>query len=1206
MKPTIRSLCSTISAPNYVVFSTIVFILLFQSYIAMPTSVYAKSFNVAQYSEDGIFLRQADEHGVLLDLNLSRVEIEDVEINGEAMHQVAVPGVFVPNNAGEPNLPGMTCSVAVPRGSQIRARLLERSMVDFDDVNICPAPKIKRDSDRSPLEFFKDPLIYEGNAFYPEKEFLTSEVRRIRGVDMVIIAFNPFRWNPVTKKLHFYHHLSLKLEFIGGDGHFGEDRLRNRYFEPILRQHLINYDSLPTIDFDSRVNGTRAGECEYMIIVPDDPDFISWANVLKAWRMKEGIITEVFPLSTVGSTAVEIENYINNAYNTWSNPPIAVLLMSDYPNSGKAYGITSPMYSGSYGSFISDNVYADVDEDELPDINFARMTAQNAAHLETMVNKIINYESNPVMDTSFYNKPVSAGGWQSDRWFIICADIVFGFWDTVLNKNPTREYAGYSGTPSSWSTNSNTYMLVDYFGESGLGYIPNTPSHLSEWSANATRLQNDINAGTFMVMHRDHGGTDGWSDPAFTTSHLNGLTNSGSSLPFVFSINCLTGKFNISSECFVEEFHRMEGGALGLIGATEVSYSFVNDTYVFGMMDSMWPQFDPGNNFDPLNVGPQNMRPGFASVSGKHYLEASNWPYNPSNKRDTHALFHMHGDAFMTLYSEVPQNLLISHAAVILSGTTTFSVNAPAGTLIALSVDGILIGRAESNGGATVITFPAQLPPSQVLITATKVNYKRYTSLVDVIPPDGPYVIYDSCVIDDGSGNGNGLADYNETVSLDFTVKNVGNETASNTSVTISQTAGTAVTLSDGSEYFGNISSNSTKTLSGAFSMDLSAFCVDNEVLTFLVTVEDGSKETWQSYFSITLHAPVIEVLNVTVDDTAGNNNNRLDPAETATVNVEIKNTGSCSAHSVTAILTSPTFGMSIDQGTSPVGDITSNETKLISFVVTASESVSSGSMAAFDLICQGAGGRTDTANFQLQVGNIYALLYEPDGEPVTGDKIAAKLGSYSRSFDKLTFLPADISQYNVIFVFLGIYSHGNHQLTADEGNRLAAYLDAGGKLYMEGGDTWHYDTQTAVHPYFNINTTSDGSSDLGTVYGVVGTIFQGLSFNYTGNNGWIDRLVPLNGAFTALRNTNPEYDVMICYDNGVYKTIGASLQLGGLDGPQQDALLERLFTFFDIRFQDVPELSVSGIIVVLLVFSFFLMFYYRRTRKALNSNQPR
>ncbi|MFC1853649.1 C25 family cysteine peptidase, partial [candidate division CSSED10-310 bacterium] len=344
-----------------------------------------------------------------------------------------------------------------------------------------PAPKIPRDSDPSPLVYKKRQDIYTKNALFPENNMIHSEVMKMRGVDVIIVSLSPFRWNPVTKDLHIVTSCEVKVTFQGGTRHFGENRLRSRFFEPILQQHLLNYGSLPTVDFDTRQR-SRNGEYEYVIIIPDDPDFLTWANVIKDFRNAQGISTGVVSLTVTGSSATEIEAYIDNIYNTWVNPPVAVLLLSDYPDSGKSYGITSPLYTGSYDTYISDNVYADVDSDELPDIVFARITAQDATDLEVMINKFIDYETSPITERDFYDKPIVAGGWQTERWFILCTEVVEGFWENVLGKVPIREYAIYSGTPgSAWSTATNTSTVVEYFGPNGLQYIPATPAHLTDW-----------------------------------------------------------------------------------------------------------------------------------------------------------------------------------------------------------------------------------------------------------------------------------------------------------------------------------------------------------------------------------------------------------------------------------------------------------------------------------------------------------------------------------------------------------------------------------------------------------------------------------------------------------------------------------------------------------------------------------------------------
>lgn len=659
---------------------------------------------------------------------LEQVKVEDLAVGGNVMQQISIPGVILPNDEGAPNLPGLGRHVAVPRGAVAGLQIMAKKTEVITDLDVLPAPAIPLDTDDSPPVYVKDPAIYSADAYYPADPVRLSERRRMRGVDVAVLGITPFQYNPVKRELVVYTEVSVRVSFAGGTGRFGQDRLRSRYWEPILAENLINYDSLPEIGQETTyyaVDSTDA-EYEYVIIVPDDPIYIAQADRLRQWRTLQGIDTGVVTLTETGTTAAAIESWINNAYSTWSTPPVAILLLADYVVSGGSTGITSPFYNNYC---VSDNIYGDVDGDHLPDIVMARMTA-TPANIETLVTKAIDYERFPVTDSGFYQNPVVACGWQTDRWFTICTEIVYGYWANVLGKTPVREYAIYLGTPGDiWSTNMNTDMLVDYFGPDGLGYIPLTPEHLTDWGGSAQRLNADINSGAFIVQHRDHGSLSGWGEPAYGISSLSGLTNEY--LTFVFSINCLTGKYDYSSEVFAEAFHRMNYGALGLIAATEVSYSFVNDTFVFGIYDSMWPDFDPGYG----TPGPPSLRPGFAQASGKYYLQASNWPYNTSDKQVTYHLFHMHGDAFTTLYSEVPKDLTVTHPEALPMGATSFSVTADQDSVIALTVDGQIIGVADGTGQAVDVPVVAQTVPGMMRVTVTKQDHFRYSAEVAVVEP---------------------------------------------------------------------------------------------------------------------------------------------------------------------------------------------------------------------------------------------------------------------------------------------------------------------------------------------------------------------------------------------------------------------------------------------------------------------------------------
>lgn len=697
------------------------------------------------WDDSGINLVAQDASSVDVVFSMSAMEITDISINGEMMQNVSVSGVILPNDAGAPNLPGLSRYIALPEGAKAELIIEDRRVEVFHNMNIAPAFVIPREDDDSPLRYEKNMAIYSKDAYYPAEAVGLSELSEIRGVDVVMLGITPFRYNPVSKDLEVYTDIRIRVNFIGGNGYFGEDRLRSRWWDPVLEQNLLNYQSLPEMDYN-RSYSTDETDVEYLIIVPDNPIFVSWADSLKNWRNQQGIKTGITTISEIGGNNYTlIENYINNAYLNWDPPPVAVLLLSDYLNTSGSYGITAPYYSYYIGyTCVSDNFYADRTGNDLPDIALARICAQDNTDLNRAISKMLAYERTPPVSTGFYSNPVVAGGWQTERWFILCDEVIYGYLANVHGKTPVREYAIYSGTPgSTWSSNSNTYMIVDYFGPSGYGYIPSTPAHLTDWGGDATRVNTDIMNGCFILQHRDHGSPSGWSEPYYRIEHVSMLTNT--MFPFVFSHNCCTGQFDQADLCFAEVFHLHQSGALGLIAATETSFSFVNDTYAWGMYDYLWPDFDPGYGV----TTDINFKPAFANASGKHYLAASSWPYNPSNKDETYYLFHHHGDAFLEFYSEVPSALTVSHNSTIQSTETSFSVTANNGSLIGLSVDDVLLGSAPGTGSPVSIDISPLSVSDTLKVVVTKSNYYRYTAHVPCIPsgPQAPPENVDDLVI---------------------------------------------------------------------------------------------------------------------------------------------------------------------------------------------------------------------------------------------------------------------------------------------------------------------------------------------------------------------------------------------------------------------------------------------------------------------------
>lgn len=156
------------------------------------------------------------------------------------------------------------------------------------------------------------------------------------------------------------------------------------------------------------------------------------------------------------------------------------------------------------------------------------------------------------------------------------------------------------------------------------------------------------------------------------------------------------------------------------------------------------------------------------------------------------------------------------------------------------------------------------------------------------------------------------------------------------------------------------------------------------------------------------------------------------------------------------------------------------------------------------------------------------------------------------------------LDEFAAIFILFGIYPDNyvlpnSHPAVA----YLVDYLEEGGNIYMEGGDTWAFDTQTALHEKFHIEGVSDGGSDTAHLRGL--NFLTGLEFDYVGQNDWMDRLMPVESAVPILENVLPMYFNGIAYMDSIsnYRTVGTSFQIGGL-GSQVQEFIFRMLDFFD------------------------------------------
>jgi len=463
--------------------------------------------------------------------------------------------------------------------------------------------------------FVIDGEFYAQDTLYPGEIATVDPAKSLRGVRITVVRFYPYQYNPASRELTTYSRLRVRVRFPGGEESFTDERYRASSFEDLYRRLLLNYDQLGApqlpLSFQGRGFESATG-AEFLIITP--PDFQAAANDLAAWRNAEGIDTEVRTTTDTGSTAAEIQAYIQNAYDTWTPPPEFVLFLGDAEFIPTNYQTIHPYHGTLIGT---DLYYATVDgSDYYPDIHTGRISVDTLDEAQKAVNDIIDYDRNPVSDEAFYDNVSMAAYFQDndddgyeDRRFVLTSEEIR---DYLLTQDYTVERI-YTADPSVNPTNYNDGTYA-----SGEPLPPELLRPTFAWDGDADDITAAVGEGRFILNHRDHGATWGWGDPYYSVSHVQALTN-GNKLPVVFSMNCQTGWFDNETDDpadgtgyttihFSEAWERNpNGGAVGVIAATRVSYSGYNDWMTEGFYDAIWPDFlaynDPGFSLPEYRMG---------------------------------------------------------------------------------------------------------------------------------------------------------------------------------------------------------------------------------------------------------------------------------------------------------------------------------------------------------------------------------------------------------------------------------------------------------------------------------------------------------------------------------------------------------------------------------------------------------------------------
>ncbi|MDC1106891.1 C25 family cysteine peptidase [Prolixibacteraceae bacterium] len=575
------------------------------------------------------------------------------EALGDSYRLLHIDGFNMLGKVGAPSLPVKSDYFLASKDEEVTLELGDVTYIEYEGIDIYPALAPARDTEgASEPEFEKDQNLYDTDAFFPKNLVSIVTDQQMRSARIIKVNLCPVQYNPKRKILRVYSSLSYKLKRENDLVELYEDASLGSQ----LKQMAINgADVIPIANIPNSINGDAK---DYIIVTTER--FREEAKRFASWKASMGYKVEV--VSKEHWTTQEVRSAVSIRYHKWDVKPKYLLIIGDHQD------VPATKFTAIYGeSFYSDLNYVCMDGigDFTPDMAKGRLSVSSVEEATVVIDKIINYEKNPVDDDDFYQSGLNCAQFQDDS----------------RNGYATRRFCHTS-------ENVRSYMIGQGYDVQRIYYAKNnvSPTHFNNgsfsngeaipaellrangfnWNGSNNDIRDAINDGKFYVLHRDHGyaGGSGWAHPEFVTRDINNLNNANK-LPVVFSINCHTGEFELR-ECFAEKFLRKSnGGAVAVIAASYYSLSGPNDGLTLGMFESIWP--NPGINPSfgrgagvavpqPHNFDHATTTLGDVVNLGLMRMDET-WAPSEQSRVYTYRLFHLFGDPSMKIWKAKPSEI---------------------------------------------------------------------------------------------------------------------------------------------------------------------------------------------------------------------------------------------------------------------------------------------------------------------------------------------------------------------------------------------------------------------------------------------------------------------------------------------------------------------------------------------------------------------
>tara|TARA_Y100000590_G_C15730373_1_gene1016785 strand:+ start:1410 stop:3629 length:2220 start_codon:yes stop_codon:yes gene_type:complete len=622
-----------------------------------------------------------NNHYLIIEYSINYFDINKININNEEYYNINLDNEPKFITAKKPELPHVNRSFIIPNTRSLSVQVLQSEYTDYAKVDIVPSKgNITRNIDISTLPYIKGD-VYDVDAYYPKEITSIHNPYILRNFRGQVLQVNPFQYNPVTSSLKVFNKLILKVEFNGENkvNQLIQDDINikkiTKDFEYIYSDRFLNYSSYKLRYDPIQEDGEMLVICYDSFCDAMDP-FVSWKN-------QKGIKTTLEPLSNVGNTYNSIKNYIENFYN--NNNLSYVLLVGDINQ------IPSKSTGNGWSAGESDPWYSYMTNDSYPEFFVGRFSAENIAHVQTQVERSIQYERDPQLNAQWYKKGVMIASNEGP------GDDNEDDWEHARN---LRELLlDYS------------YSSIDelYDGNHANGGVD------SNGNPNSTSLRNVLNDGRGILHYTGHGETTYFVTTSFGTSDANSLTNNNE-LPFACAVGCISGNF-AGNTCLAESLQRSTNNNQ----PTGTIASFMSTIYM-GWSPPMEAQDEM---VDILVESYNNNRKyTFGGISYNGCLKMNDSYGSEGDSETDH--WTIFGDPSIELRTDIPSNLNISHEGYIAPNAEAYEIiiNSTDDNIVAaLSHEGQFLGSAYENNNTCVIVLEESISDfSELTLTVTGYN----------------------------------------------------------------------------------------------------------------------------------------------------------------------------------------------------------------------------------------------------------------------------------------------------------------------------------------------------------------------------------------------------------------------------------------------------------------------------------------------------